>query len=54
MNDAAIYTHLEEVLLAGEAVDVTALVSFVAALGNKYSHGECRLVHAAMQRRGAA
>ena len=75
MNDATIYTHLEEALLAGEAVDVNALVSagaqreimaafkqrglgslgaVVAALGNKYSYGECRFVRAAMQRRGAA
>ncbi len=65
-----IYGHLEEAMLAGEAIDVNTLVSaeaqrdiaaaferhglqslglVVASLAGRYTHGQCRVVRAAMQ-----
>jgi len=72
LRDGTIFSHLEEAMLAGEAIDVNALVAseaqrdiaaafarhgygslglVVASLGGRYTHGECRVVRAALQMR---
>jgi ATP-dependent DNA helicase RecQ len=70
LRDGTIFNHLEEAMLAGEAIDVNTLVAseaqrdiaaafarhgygslglVVASLGGRYTHGQCRVVRAALQ-----
>jgi ATP-dependent DNA helicase RecQ len=70
LRDGTIFSHLEEAMLAGEAIDVNTLVAseaqgdiaaafarhgygslglVVASLGGRYTHGQCRVVRAALQ-----